>query len=125
LGFDCWYGKLRHLGRGRRPSRGWFRGGRFRRALETPPKFCVSVGAGTIIILDRNLFKQGGEFRGAPVIARANGKVEEAFQDWGMAWCAHQYGFEQVAGFLRQSVAGKQIDVGQSLRNVALRFFIE
>ncbi len=66
-----------------------------------------------------------GEFRRAAIVAGADGKIEQAFQDGRVSRGALQHGFQQIDRFLRQTVTGKQIDIGQSLRDVTLRFFVE
>ena len=48
-----------------------------------------------------------GEFHRAAVIARADGKIEQALEDGSVARRALQDGFQQIDRFLRQSVAGK------------------
>ena len=59
------------------------------------------------------------------VIARADGKIEQTLEDRSVARRALQDGFQKIDRFLRQTIAGKQIDIGQGLRDVTLRFFLE
>ena len=66
-----------------------------------------------------------GKLDRAAIVACAHGKIQQAFQDRRVLRGALQHGFEQIDGFLRQPITGKQIDVGQSLRDVTLRFFLE
>src|SRR5215470_17696950 len=70
-------------------------------------------------------FQLCGKFRGAPVIARPEYKIEKLFEGWRMAWRAAQDRFEQANRFLRQTVAGKQIHIGERLRDEFLCFCIE
>ena len=105
---------------------GWF----FRRdesggALEAAAKFGKSLRARAVVALHRNLLEKRGELRGAAVIARTDGKIEQALEDRGVARRALQDGFQEIDRFLRQAIAGKQIDIGQSLRDVSLSFFFE
>ncbi len=102
-----------------------FRRGDSGRALEAAAEFGKSLRARAVIALDGNLLEKRGEFHGAAVIARTDGKIEQALEDGSVARGALQDGFQEINRFLRQAIAGKQIDIGQSLRDVTLRFFIE
>ena len=125
LRFDDGDSKFRHFGLNFARGRGRPSGRMAGSAFETAPKFSVFFGGGAILAIDRNLFKHGRQLHGAVAIARADGQVEEALQNRGVQRCAFQDGFKQVDRFLREAVAGKQIDVGQRLGNIPLCFFLE
>src|SRR6266566_1952877 len=72
-----------------------------------------------------NLFELRSQFGGAAVVAGAENKIEKFFEGGGMTRGAAQNGLEQSDGLLRETVAGKQVYVGERLRDECLRLLVE
>src|ERR1700722_19238146 len=81
-------------------------------ALKTAPEFGESLRARAVVALDGNFLQNRGEFRGASVIPRTDGKIQQTLEDRSVAWRTLQNGFQEIDRFLRQPIAGKQIDIG-------------
>ena len=86
------------------------------------PKRSALRGVGMV---DMNLLKLGSEFRGTAVVASTEHKVEKFFEGGGVPRSAAQNGFEKADGFLRQTVAGKKIDIGEGLSDELLGLFVK
>src|SRR6266700_1405642 len=93
--------------------------------LEAAAQFPKSFGAALVARLTMDLFQLRGEFGGAPVVTCAEDEVEQFFECRRVARRAAQNGLKQTNGFLRESVAGEQVDVGERLRDELLCLFVE
>src|SRR5262249_20580103 len=117
-------------GRGSRLLGGGLRGHEFfvgnsRGALEAAAKFAETLGAGRFAPFLVNLFELRSKFCGAAIVSRAKNEIEKFFEGRRMARSATENCFKQADRFLRQAVAGKEIDVGKRLRDEFLRFFVD
>src|SRR5207249_9096630 len=72
-----------------------------------------------------NLFELRSQFGGAAVVAGAENKIEKFFEGGGMTRGAAQNGLEQSDGLLRETVAGKQVYVGERLCDESLRLLVQ
>ncbi len=59
-----------------------------------------------------NVLKLGSQFRGPAIVSGTENEIQQFFQCRRVRGSATQYGFEQANGFLRQAIAGEQVDVG-------------
>ena len=59
-----------------------------------------------------NVLKMGSQLRGPAIVSGTENEIQQFFQGRCVRGSAAQYGFEQANRFLRQAVAGKQVDVG-------------
>src|SRR5580704_7587653 len=76
-------------------------------------------------MVDMDLLKLGGKLGGAAIIARAEDEVEKLFEGWSVARRATQNGFQEADGFLREPVAGEQVDIGEGLGDELLGLFVK
>src|SRR6266576_3654670 len=94
-------------------------------ALEAAAQFRKALGAALVAGLGMNLFELRSQFGGAAVVAGAENKIEKFFEGGGMTRGAAQNGLEQSDGLLRETVAGKQVYVGERLCDESLRLLVQ
>src|SRR5205814_7598532 len=94
-------------------------------ALKAAAKFAEAVRAGGVAALRMNAFELGSEFGCAAVIAGAENEIQQFFACRCVLRGAAKNGLEQADGFLSKTVAGKEVDVGERLRNEFLRVVVD
>src|SRR5215472_4277613 len=137
-----WFGKHGgdfrngHFGRlfGGSGLRGWLRRGCGTRqvlvresggTLEAATQFRKALGAALVPCLGMNLLELRGQFGSAAIVAGAENKIEKFFKRRGMTRGAAQNRLEQSDSLLCETIAGKQVHVGERLRDEFLRLLIQ
>jgi hypothetical protein len=99
--------------------------GKARGTLKAAAQFTKALSTGRVTAFRMNALKFGGKFGGAAVVAGAENEIQQFFKRRSMARGAAKNRFEKADGFLRQSVAGEEIDIRKRLRNKLLRFVVQ
>src|ERR1700675_245013 len=94
-------------------------------ALESAAKLAEALGAAQVGTVDVDLLKLGSKLSGAAVVAGTEDKVEKFLKGWRVARSAAQNGFEKADSFLRETVAGEKVDVGEGLGDELLGLLVE
>ena len=94
-------------------------------ALESAAQLPKTFAAADISTARMNVFQLRGKLRRAAVVAGTQHEIQQFFQRRCVRGSAAQDRFKQADGFLRQSVAGEQVHIGQRLRDELLRVFVQ